>query len=269
VKTFQHRGWFGLLPALPESPPVSFVSSRSEFDMFKSFLPSVPVARFPFRTGGVRALVAGVALAASVVVSAPASASLVQNSFANGSINVTLNRPGQAGQSTSVGGFTGVFNGVSFMSYCIELAQQFSFGTVYNSYSSVPVASAPNTSPMGPLKALDLSKLMAAHFATSFATTTSTAAMQLAIWEIVYETRTTYDVNSGAFEVTAGDNAARNAANLLLASLPGLTATAPLTALGSPNNQDFITIIPVPPSIALFAGGLLLGLWGVRRRKVA
>ncbi len=219
------------------------------------------------RAGGLRALAAGLCLAASVFASAPAAASLVQNSFANGSIDVTVNRPSVSGQQTSAGGFTGVFNGSNFLSYCIELAQQFSFGTNYTNYSVVPVASAPNTSPMGATQAMDLAKLVAAHFSGSFASTTLTGAMQLAIWEIVYETSGTYGLTGGTFEVTSSNDAAAVAqANTWLAGLGNLTAMAPIIALGSADTQDFITIIPVPPSLALFAGGLLFGLWGVRRR---
>jgi len=220
-----------------------------------------------FMSRPLRALTAAVCTAATLAISAPAAASLVQNSFANGSINVTVNRPSVVGQQTSAGGFTGVFNGASFLSYCIELAQQFSFGTVYTNYSVVPVASAPNTSPMGATQAMDLAKLVAAHFSGSFASTTLSGAMQLAIWEIVYETSGIYGLTGGSFEVTSSSDAGAVAqANTWLLGLGSLTATAPIIALGSPDTQDFITIIPVPPSLALFAGGLLFGLWGVRRR---
>ncbi len=132
------------------------------------------------------------------------------------------------------------------------------------------MASGPTTiaGDMGAARALDLARLARAFSASSFATTTQTAAFQLAVWEIIYETAgTPYDVNSGVFKVlTAGDGtAARTQANTLLASLPGLTATAPLIALNSPTTQDWITVVPIPSSAVLLAGGLLFGLWGVRR----
>jgi hypothetical protein len=221
---------------------------------------------------GVRSLAAGLCAAASLFLVAPVQAALVQTSFANGSLGITVNRPAQSGQSTRAGGFTGVFNGSAFLSYCIELTQQFSFGTSYNNYSVVPVATAPNTGAMGATRATDLAKLVAAHFADSFTSTVKSAAMQIAVWEIVYETGSAYDVTTGAFNVNASAgnvNSARSQANLWLAGLPSLTAAAPIIALSSPDRQDFITVVPVPPSVALFAGGLLFGLWGVRRRQAS
>jgi hypothetical protein len=225
-----------------------------------------------FRTprGALRALAAALCIAATLSISTPATAALVQTSFANGSLNVTLNRPGQSSQSVSVGGFTGKLDGSPFLSYCIELAQNFSFGTTYNNYNPVPLASGSNTSPMGPAKAMDLALLVAQNFTDSFTSTVKTVAMQLAIWEIVHETAGSYSVTGGLFNVNAGNanvNDARSLADKWLAELPGLTATVPMLTLSSATNQDFITVVPVPPSVALFAGGLLFGLWGVRRRR--
>jgi hypothetical protein len=215
-------------------------------------------------------LIAGVLVAASMLVAAPVKASLVQNGFINGSINVTLNRPGQSSQSVAVGGYTGLLNGAAFLSYCIELAQQVSFRTTYSNYTVGTVSGGPNTTVggMGEAKASDIAKLSAAYFATSFATTTRTAAFQLAVWEIVHETLSaTYNVNSGSFAILSDTDhgAARAQANTWLASLDSLTATAPMISLTSPTAQDFITaVVPVPSSAVLFAGGLLLGLWGMR-----
>lgn len=226
-------------------------------------------ASFPARSAW-RTFAGGLLIVAALASAAPASASLVQTSFANGSLNMTVNRPGQSGQGVSVGGFKGTFNGAAFLSYCIELAQSFSFGTTYNNYTVVPVASGANTSPMGPAKAMDLALLVAKNFTDSFTTTVKSAAMQIAIWEITHETSGTYNVTNGTFSVNSGNtnvNAARTLANTWLSEIPGLTVAAPMIALSSPTRQDFITVVPVPPSIALFAGGLLFGLWGVRRRR--
>lgn len=228
--------------------------------------------RFARVQSALRSLAVSACIVATLAVSAPVSAALVQNAFAIGSLSVTVNRPDQSGQSTRAGGFTGVYNGAAFLSYCIELAQSFSFGTSYTNYSVVPVPAAPNTLPMGPVKAIDLARLVAENFTDSFTSTVKSAAMQLAIWEIVHETSGTYGVTGGTFNVNAGNtnvNSARILADEWLAELPGLSAVAPMIALGSPTRQDFITVVPVPPSIALFSGGLLFGLWGVRRRHRA
>lgn len=211
---------------------------------------------------------AALSIVATLATSAPATAALVQNNWANGSLNVTLNQPFQSNQSTNVGGFTGVFNGAAFLSYCIELTQQFSFGTSYSNYSVVPVVSAPASLPMGAAKAMDLALLVGQNFTDSFTSTVKTVAMQLAIWEIIYETGA-YNVENGAFNVNAsgGDvNSARTQANLWLSQLGNVQGS--MIALSSPDRQDFITtVVPVPTSAALLAGGLLFGLWGTRRRQ--
>ncbi len=92
--------------------------------MFDRILPAL--SGFPLRP-----MLAAACLTASLSVSSPAAAAVVQNSFARGSIDVTLDRPDQAGQAVRVGGCSGMLDGVSFLSYCIDLAQHFTFGTVY------------------------------------------------------------------------------------------------------------------------------------------
>jgi len=98
------------------------------------------------------------------------------------------------------------------------------------------------------------------------------SGMQTAIWEIVYETGDTYDIMMRVFNVNAGNttvNLARLLAGTWLDRLPGPTATAPMIVLSSPHRQDFITVVPDAPSLALFAGGLLFGRWSVRRKQQA
>jgi hypothetical protein len=228
-----------------------------------------------FRSRLVRTL-ASVTLAAGVfAASAPASADFMrQANFANGSATVTVTSPALNGQ-TSAGGFAGFFSAAAgtlmsspLLSYCIELAQNFNFNVTYDNYSVVPLASAPNTiiGGMGATKAFDLASLLGGgRFADSFTSTVKSAAMQLAIWEIVYEKAgDAYNVTSGAFSATASN--VRDQANVYLSQL-GVGGPAILAALTSPTNQDFITVVPVPPSAALLGTGLLFGLWTMRRRR--
>lgn len=220
----------------------------------------------------------------------PATAATVrQTGFANGQITFNLIRPdvnntnsGNPVTQNSIrtGGFTGLLNGQAFLSYCIELLQTFHFNTDYT-YTVAPVASAPNThtatstnppAGMGAAKATDLSRLLGGFFAGSFATTVRSAAMQLAIWEIVYETPGGgYDVSSGGFRVSGNlkvnQSAAVTQANAWLAVL-GSQPMLPLEALTHPDRQDFITVVPLPPA-ALLLGTALLGIWGVARRRPA
>jgi hypothetical protein len=226
------------------------------------------------------ALVAGTALA-----SAPASADFLrQTSFANGSEVVTVVRPTNVSLETNAGGFAGFYSTVQanlnsspLLSYCIELAQNFSFGTLYSNYSMVPVSAAPNTilGGMGAAKAEALARMLGdGRFADSFTSTTKSVAMQLAIWEVVYETvGNAYNLATGGFKLTSSEsNAIKNQAATYLgftstgnmAMVAALSSVVGSTSTGA---QDFITVVPVPPSAALLGTGLLFGLWTMRRRR--
>jgi len=154
--------------------------------------------------------------------------------------------------------------GTSFTAYCAELTQGFSFGVDY-SYGQVT-----GLAYFGAQKAADLSRLFtgAAGFVTS---KSASGAFQAAIWEIIYEPGSSYDLTSGAFKAAAVnllDVPSFTFINSVLTNLGSYGANYRIDVLTNPRNQDFLVgTIPEPGTWALLVAGL--GVIGVvsRRRK--
>lgn len=105
-------------------------------------------------------------------------------------------------------------------------------------------------------------------------------ALQLAIWEVLYETSGNFDVthgntifiNASSFnpQNTATYNRIVTEANLFLSQLPGSTASSDATWIQTVNNgsyplthtADFIgpalSAVPIPNAMALLVGGLVM-----------
>jgi Thioester domain/PEP-CTERM motif len=100
---------------------------------------------------------------------------------------------------------------------------------------------------------------------------TASAAIQLAVWEIMYETSGPLDVNSGVFFATNGNSAsARTLANTYLGNLGGWnqTSAGSVKLLYAADNQSQIYLgVPEPETWALMLLGFgAVGLAARRRR---
>lgn len=212
----------------------------------------------------------------ATALAATASPTLTQTGFANAGAAATISVAGGPNNGTfHAGEFTGVFNGESFLSYCVDLSQYFSFGNSYADYAPTTGLAA-----FGATRATQLGELLTAvgGFATS--TPSRSAAVQAAVWEILYETGPLLSLGSGSFTAGGGTTAASDIAalNNVLGHL-GDYAAASYSILASPTSQDFITAardgrvgtaavgaIPEPSSLALIVAAIGGAAFSRRRR---
>ena len=200
-------------------------------------------------------------------------------------VNVQIDPPGffnfPKNYSVSAGQFTGTLNGASFTTYCLDLEENFSFNTTYSDYNIVALDSK---------KALDIGKLMT-KWGGTVDNAHESAAFQVALWEIMYDTGSNYDLTgsffhpAGVFSETSGNDGIRSLAQSYLSDLGAVTSFQ-VSLLQSvdhyvgqgrhktfvPGTQDFlvatptVTPVPEPSTYALMLAGLA-GVGFVARRR--
>lgn len=192
--------------------------------------------------------------AALAVSTAHASASLLDQTgtvsirmsgFSHGyaAANVTVDNFNTIG----VGQLQGTLDGNSFLTYCTDLFQSFSWNTTYAyAYAATDTAQG-----LTSIQASRLGKLYTA--AGDVANTNESVAFQLAVWELLYEAPPE-DVTAGTFRLLSGASTAQRAlANTWLAEVMATNSAQAFHAqrLSSGASQDFLvfTAIPQPPSL--------------------
>lgn len=182
----------------------------------------------------------------------------------------------------------------SFQTFCIDVTQTFNFNPSNPpsyTYTLTPLQNAPwdnaqHNTGMGLAKAKLLSELWD-NFHSQVTNDDNSAAFQIAVWEIVFETSgNALDLTSGNFKANYGTSQVQGYVKLGSEYVPTYVKTAQnwlntltgngpldpnLVALTSDTAQDQFTFtsVPAPPGV-LLAGigglGLVLGRW--RRRAI-
>lgn len=224
-------------------------------------------------------LLAGAALGAQALT-------LNLTGFAQGSQQVTVS---QAGSATNVGTFNaGAFRGSlsggtgfdanPFYTYCVEVTQNFSWGSPLAGYSIVD-----GMSYFGANAATIVQRLgrLFTHLGgiTLPDDAQTSAAIQYAVWEAIYENGTVASFNAGSMSSTGAfrfstpvANAATitEATSLLAAAEAVSTNRYSISVLRNAERQDFLLIsrnaVSAPGSLALTALGLV-AIAGLSRRK--
>jgi len=182
--------------------------------------------------------------------------------------------------SVPAGAFVGSLSGAPgfdanpFYTYCVELTQTFGFGSPLPGYTIVGGMSYAGFGANAAMIVGRLGRLFTHLGGVSLPTNAQTsAAIQLAVWESIYETGGAFSVGSmggNIFQVTSPSSAATvlEATTLLAAAAAVTTNLYSISVLTHITQQDFLLIrrLPLPGTLALSAFGLV-ALTLARRRR--
>lgn len=184
--------------------------------------------------------------------------------------NTVLNNIG-IGRLALSGTDTATMSPVSYLTYCVDIFHMLHNGMFnpqpLSTYISNPVRLSQLTTLIGN------ANLAIAGAGNAAQRRDRSAAAQLAVWEIVFEGGSSYDLTAGQFRVSNGDSAnARSLANSWLGNVTsGSWTRLPATTTGflySSTNQSqiFLSAVPEPSSWAMMILGFGMAGAAMRRR---
>lgn len=220
------------------------------------------------------ALAAAASAGAETVIDPAVTVNLSGWTYGTGhAVNVaTPTFGGEAGGFKGALSNAGPYDNASFETYCVELGQVFGFGQTYNNYRIVQG----NTYDLwanNPATAGQIGQLVTYANSLGAMNDVKSTGLQLAIWELVYETPANgWSLTGGAFADSL-NSASRAFGDSLLAGFSNTASMYNVDVLASGNsregNQDFLilTAVPEPEGYALaFAGLACIGLFGRKFR---
>jgi hypothetical protein len=169
-----------------------------------------------------------------------------------------------------VGPFAVTLDGASFVTYCTDLLQGFAWNTNYT-YDRVDGAAA-----WGAQKAEDLGRLLTYVGGLGPVSQARGAAIQAAVWEILYENSGSYSFAGGNISTFgtdgvpgAGPNPQAALDAIVWSDVMATQSLFDVDQLYNGKTQDFLVAAPIPePSTyALLLGGLGLVGFVARRRQ--
>ncbi len=216
----------------------------------------------------VRNLLCAVAAAGLMGSSLTATADILGTTgYQSGSQSFGISLDG-ATSNVNAGGFAGTWNSGAIVFWCVELTQFFGFGGNYTDYGASLQSGAAFTM---------LGQLFNEAYGSSASDAQHSAAFQLAIWEIVYDSD--LDLGAGGFHITSGNSTTIAIAQEWLAKLGNYADTYDLILLHSASHQDFVTFgkpfeklkltVPEPTPFALLAAAMAALLLASRVRRGA
>jgi len=223
----------------------------------------------------------GLILATTLFTTHPAVAAstLTFTGFEYGSVdvNVATNPPVPAAAVThaNAGAFNANINGgPTFEAFCLDVWQFLSFNQGYSlgigsdyTYRPSLVGYTTNAGTLTQGAIDNLSRLYTEAHSSIIGNATNSAAFQLAVWEIAYETPNNYNLASGNFYST-GPGAVTSIATGWLTSLGNYAPIYSVSGYVSETYQDVVVFsVPEPETYAMMLAGLGLMGFVAHRRK--